>query len=600
MNSKLRNLFLIFVILVIEVTFLITSSANAESWKYYFTFIVSNNSGSTLTNFPIMTTISGSEMINSRFLNSSGNNSAMKEISTNRDFGIATDNISLIIPSINPYQDIEYRLYTGYSPEKSSFSVITGDGGYITVPDTASLELGNNFSLDFTNICLNADSTNASGIISHYDAVNGGIVAGMNAGTAIARIVNRTAATVDILPSASGNYTNLTPNGTANNWDCVNDPVGAPDDTTTFVSTASAAYVKDAYNLQNPSYAGPNPVITSVTVKYRAKEQTEGYAKPYLRLNGTETTGTEVSLGGAYTNYSELLARPGGGSWTTNDIDNLQAVIGLVGAVGTTQCTQIYLTIAYTYEVYLDVSVTGITTTEITTASIGLTGGTFTFSIGASSNSTPYAGSVPNSSSAWTILDGNTVPYTGSYEHYVGGVRQLYYAPNTMISGTTLPDREATGGVINGVITWGTNPAYIIITKTGMISYESTIPDGSDIINPDTVGEYGEPDDWFVTGTFAGVLTPELKQVFEDAAVNMGMPDDGTGHHARNLYLIIMIGVTVAVGFGVLLFTGSVMASIVTTVVLLIAVVGTGVLDYVLVFTALVLMIGIYYLIKQH
>jgi hypothetical protein len=43
--------------------------------------------------------------------------------------------------------------------------------------------------------------------------------------------------------------------------------------------------------------------------------------------------------------------------------------------------------------------------------------------------------SIPNSTANWTILNGSTVPYCGEFEIYVGGVQQLYYAPNDMIRG---------------------------------------------------------------------------------------------------------------------------------------------------------------------
>jgi hypothetical protein len=63
---------------------------------------------------------------------------------------------------------------------------------------------------------------------------------------------------------------------------------------------------------------------------------------------------------------------------------------------------------------------------------------------------------------------------------------------------------------------------------------------------------------------------------------------------------MIMIGTSVAIGLGVLLFTGSVMISILVTGVMLVAVSGTQVLDYALVLIAIVLMLMTYYLVKQH
>lgn len=98
---------------------------------------------------------------------------------------------------------------------------------------------------------------------------------------------------------------------------------------------------------------------------------------------------------------------------------------------------------------------------------------------------------VPDSTADWTILNGTTVPYCGSFTIDVNGVQQLYFAPNTIIIGTTLPDREATGGVNNGTFTWGTNPASISV-EIGRLTFSSTYTSGTSITSPDVVGVVGD------------------------------------------------------------------------------------------------------------
>lgn len=78
--------------------------------------------------------------------------------------------------------------------------------------------------------------------------------------------------------------------------------------------------------------------------------------------------------------------------------------------------------------------------------------------------------SVPNNNSDWYWLQNNSVPYVGSIELSVGGSRQLYYAPNDMISGTVLPDRETNGGAENGAFSWGANPAGVGVSLGSMVS----------------------------------------------------------------------------------------------------------------------------------
>ena len=125
-----------------------------------------------------------------------------------------------------------------------------------------------------------------------------------------------------------------------------------------------------------------------------------------------------------------------------------------------------------------------------------------------------------------------------------------------------------------------------------MTGYESVVPSGAATGGTEVVGDYSEPSGWFNTGVFAGTLTPELKEVISNTAADIGMNEG-------SFYLMLMIGVTIAVGFGVLLFTGNVMITLLVVSILLIVISGTEVVHYALVFIAIVLMFGTYYLLKQ-
>lgn len=161
----------------------------------------------------------------------------------------------------------------------------------------------------------------------------------------------------DFLPTGAGDYTALTPapGGGEANWQDVDDPVGVPDDDTTYVVEAGAGPTKDAYALAN--HTTEKGYITAVQVYYRVKQHaaTQGYARPYLRLGGVETTGTRYTIPAAGTWYTqhETLARPGGGQWDWEDIDALQVAIGLEYA----RCTQIYVEVIWQDPPELDVVV---------------------------------------------------------------------------------------------------------------------------------------------------------------------------------------------------------------------------------------------------
>lgn len=151
-----------------------------------------------------------------------------------------------------------------------------------------------------------------------------------------------------LLPDSDGYYTQLTPEGAANNWDCVNDPVLTPDGDTSRVGSSDNTDKKDAYNLTAPDFMGNNQTITSVTVFFRCTGDGQ-QAQPFIGFSSTnETTGTLVNLTTTWVTYNESLTRPGGGTWATADFTNLQVGIRLKG---TSQfCTQVYVRVLYTSE----------------------------------------------------------------------------------------------------------------------------------------------------------------------------------------------------------------------------------------------------------
>jgi hypothetical protein len=155
--------------------------------------------------------------------------------------------------------------------------------------------------------------------------------------------------TANIFVTGAGDYTNLTVVGLPTNWEAVSDHF--PDDTNaypTYVHTTSVTEVKDAYAITNTLPSGAIPT----SVKMWSNSQRSNFsslARPALRLSGVEVAGGPYIPPSGYTWSGEIIARPGGGSWSRSDIDSLQAVIGLWNTVGTeTYCYSVYLEIAYT------------------------------------------------------------------------------------------------------------------------------------------------------------------------------------------------------------------------------------------------------------
>jgi hypothetical protein len=154
------------------------------------------------------------------------------------------------------------------------------------------------------------------------------------------------AATETLRPDAAGDETSITsqqPSSTFH-WDKV-DEVSA-DDSTTFVYTSSASYLRDLFNF--PAHSIGSGAISSVTIYFRIEGVTgTGYAKPSQKSNTTVTDGTEVSQGStSWSTKSQIYyTNPATGSaYTWPEIDNLQVGVSLKNC----SCTQVYFVVNYT------------------------------------------------------------------------------------------------------------------------------------------------------------------------------------------------------------------------------------------------------------
>jgi hypothetical protein len=123
-----------------------------------------------------------------------------------------------------------------------------------------------------------------------------------------------------------------------------------PDEDTTYVKDDEAVYGYDLYNL--PAHSGSG-TINSVTVYIRAKRASSYAIKAYtvIKTGGTEYYGSQIALTASYADYSKQYnTNPKTGiAWTWDDIDALQAGIGLNLDENTNHgnCTQVYVEVDY-------------------------------------------------------------------------------------------------------------------------------------------------------------------------------------------------------------------------------------------------------------
>jgi hypothetical protein len=109
-----------------------------------------------------------------------------------------------------------------------------------------------------------------------------------------------------------------------------------------------------------------------------------------------------------------------------------------------------------------------------------------------------------------------------------GGIisQVLWFQPNDIISGTTLPDRATGDGSQDGEITWGSNPAGVSVGLTGFYSDYApaniTLP--QEIITPpqDMVGPTGNPGNTRDVGTLVdNPFYPLIKGLSDHSGISV-------------------------------------------------------------------------------
>jgi hypothetical protein len=199
--------------------------------------------------------------------------------------------------------------------------------------------------------------------------------------------------------------------------------------------------------------------------------------------------------------------------------------------------------------------------------------------------STPTS-SVGNNTNPWYFMGNNSLVAMDYFKLAVATVEKLWYQPTAYVSGTNVVDRDNTG---NGTINWGTNPACITI-RVGSILSNSIPPAGGGGNGTMWTAPDIDVSGWF--GGCANVADQPFYASFLSAATDMGMP-------VCSLYLALMLGTCVAIGLGTLVFTGSIMISVISTSVSILAAANTTVVPVYILFVFALMAISIVYLSRQ-
>ena len=562
MSKKVAIAFLLITVLVA-----LLPTTTVLAYLYRSPIAVTENASSSYSMLPILWDSNNQWMVDNGFIPSVLGTRVQTLGGLNKPWMVA-DNKTLTAIPVPANSQTNLYFVTGES-EASAMDIILGNGGYVTTSDSPSLELGDNFTLVWDSYIDTTNGTDkhliqkAAALAVYINPTISGNLSAVIFGTTVD-------ASANMLVDGTGDYTNLSLSGAATNWQAVLTNDG--NTSYVYVSGTNVPLAKDAYTLQQSSPPSPSvPVSVSVTWYGISSTTNLGQAQPFLRLGGVESAGTQIieNNTAGYGSHTEIISRPGGGSWSWSDINNLQVVIGLNtynGSAGWTRVTYGYVTVNYN-DGDIIVTATGVSNGEhVVELSADSANLTLTLDGVVVDNVALGGAFVPANNSNWVFMQNNVTPYVDSITVSVNGTLALWYEPNAIILTTNLPDRSGSNN--DGTITWGSNPAGVGATLGSMSSSgRPGIGATSDTSTSDTLPIVGGTDwrpDAEVSATLqANPMRPIVTAVSDNTTLSEYQVWVWLG-------IIFVVFVTVSVGANVRghhLITGIAMAAAITLMV---------------------------------
>jgi hypothetical protein len=541
----------------------------ADTYDYSIGISVENTGAVNYTYLPVLVSLSNSQLNTMGYIDADGLDTNVLEAATARPNMIANSYLGIMVPSLLASQQKTFTYRLNNTPAQGNFYAILGTGGSSSAIDAASLEPGaSDFEVEWKGYL----DTSTPGWIFDKEQEYGFYVSA--AGTVRAFVGSTT----------ENNY--LYPNGdssigitarfpaSGNHFDKVDDAVGAADDATTYVYQSTASYLYDVYDLS--AYSGTSSLFWwshSVDVLFRIKGQANtAYGKPFLELGGNETVGAEQSNNtGSYVDKTEVgLARPGGGTWASTDMNALQLKIGIKNSAASgSYCTQTYVkVVAVVPSATQYVQAAGVASGEHT-LKLTSTAGTLEFFVDTVSQGT-VATAAPGNTASAVVIDGDMAVATEYAKISVATVQKLWYQPVTMIN-ATLTDRS--GNANDGTISWGANLGTLTVVVGGIEPYNDyTSSAGGGTLGTPPAVIHTPGVSWY-ENTSANVSNMPAYDIFAPAATSLGWSTQTT-------YGIFMMIGSVAGGIAVSVATGSILGGVIGLEVMLIAAAATSILPF--------------------
>ena len=227
------------------------------------------------------------------------------------------------------YADVEtesstdVRLFAG-GPENSNLFPL-GDDSSIEVDDADSLDITGDLVLEAT-VAAAAVPEDGDAWVVHK---RGAYMLGLDAEGLFAFVDHGASSYTDVAIDGPGDTTGIgSRSGCSSNWECLSD---GSDSTYVHPSTIGS-YQTDTYSLADAGLPG---FVDISRVDVHTRRNSNGYTVRHgLRLNGSDSTKVILSYVSVPITYVDTITRPGGGTWTVADLEDLQVYLSVQRVLG--------------------------------------------------------------------------------------------------------------------------------------------------------------------------------------------------------------------------------------------------------------------------
>ena len=529
------------------------------------------NTGSTYTMIPVIAAVDNSALETLYYITPDGLDTAVTLYNTPLPH-MVTDDKTLFAAQISGGVQVNYHYEMGNTPLLTSCHIITGVGGYITTADAAALEPGDDFAIEYsgyidTGAGANKDIYFKDGALRLYVSGAGDITGAITAPGSL----NTYSTTSDgYIQYDNASYAITRNNATGTVWDA-SDSIGVGQG-----QSGGTYFIQRAYLFFDTSAIPDGATITGATIYLYGQADNSTNDFDITLLNGMPTYPHDPLATGDYAQATYGLTA--GGTLTTagwgvgsyNELDLDATGLGWINKTGTSKfmlrssrdinqfvpgegVTEIVIFkssnaagvgsdpyIVVTYNENKSVTASGVTSGEHTIL-LYADGTDFTLDVdGVEEDTIALDGaSVPDNANNIIWMRNDVSAYAEYIKYSIGGTLIAWYQPNTIISGTTLPDRE--GAAQNGTITWGANPGDVSVSVSALISSdEPYIPSGTIPIDSPVVPIGGIN----MTGTPAIASSP-FYPLFQ--AIKTATALDGSTGWSETLQGIVVAGMITVV-----------------------------------------------------